>query len=330
MLSLFRKLACAVVFLNCFSTFPTHAQSTPLIERSVTIDGAQRWFLTHVPTAARRGKPLVILLHGGTASMRKTMNWPAGKDWRALSNREGFALIAPNGTQKGGRNPAGNRQHWNDHRSPRSKGVEGVNDVKFILTVIDWAVKELGIDQNRVFVTGGSNGGMMTYRLLLEAPNAFAGAAAFIANLPAATPKIAARGRPVPLMIANATDDKLTAWNGGSEGARGFKDRVLSVPQTRKFWLSHNRARTRPKNLRTLPDKTPEDGCSIKIADHPASANGAKLRIVTMEGSGHTIPSRSGKVPQTRIERRLLGNRCYDVSGAEMAWAFMTGAPDPR
>lgn len=330
MLAFIRKLVVVAVALGCFGTESTRAQSTRLVERSVSVDGTPRWFLTHVPSASTRGKPLVILLHGGTSSMRKTMNWPAGKDWRALSNREGFVLIAPNGTQRGGRNPAGNRQHWNDHRSPRSKGVEGVDDVKFLLTLIDWAAKELGIDRNQVFVTGGSNGGMMTYRMLLEAPNAFAGAAAFIANLPAATPKLATRGRPVPLMIANATNDKLTAWEGGNEGARGFKDRVLSVPQTRNFWLPHNRASTRPTSLRTLPDKSPKDGCSIKIADHPASANGAKLRIVTMEGSGHTIPSRSGQVPQTRIEKRLLGNRCYDVNGADLAWSFMTGAPDRR
>jgi Prolyl oligopeptidase family len=60
----------------------------------------------------------------------------------------------------------------------------GVDDVGFIAALIDWAATERNIDRSRVCVTGISNGGTMTERLVIERPDLFAAAAAFVTNLP--------------------------------------------------------------------------------------------------------------------------------------------------
>lgn len=299
-------------------SLPAQAQQSV---HSIDVSGKIRWLTLVKPPRAKSGAPLVILLHGGTSSMTKTLKWPNGRDWQRLARNKGFVLLAPNGTQAHGSNPKGNRQHWNDHREPNLARSSDADDVAFIRALINWAAAKHGINENRVYVTGASNGGMMTYRLLLEAPELFRAGAAFIANLPRATPQMR-QSKPVPLLIANATNDPLTRWEGGKIGARGQQDYVLSTPATLNFWLKRNRARAKPSTSRTLPDRTPEDGCTLKIADHPARPGGAPVRFIKMEGSGHTVPSRSGRVPQGKLEKRILGQRCYDANGADLVWQF--------
>lgn len=43
-------------------------------------------------------------------------------DWVALAEEKGFVLVAPNGVNPKTGNSTGNRQQWNDLRSPSSVG----------------------------------------------------------------------------------------------------------------------------------------------------------------------------------------------------------------
>ncbi len=293
-------------------------------EQSIQVGAGKRWFLVHRPAPLSPGAPVVILLHGGTGNMNQAFRDVFGQGLAQLSDQNGFLLLIPNGTNANSGNPRGKRQHWNDHRNPSGQSAAPVDDVKFILTLIEWAAETHGIDRSRVFVTGASNGGMMTYRLLIEAPEAFAGGAAFIANLPKATPAEASEGQPVPLMIANGTDDPLMKWEGGLVGARGQQDVVLSAPATRDFWIARNRASGTPDTPRQLPDSAPQDGCHIVVNDYPAEENGARIRFVVMEGGGHTIPSRAGGRKRSAFIERLTGTLCKDTDGADLAWQFFT------
>ena len=47
------------------------------------------------------------------------------------------------------------------------------NDVLFVQEILAWALANLCVDTSRVFVSGESNGGMMTYELITKYPKPF-------------------------------------------------------------------------------------------------------------------------------------------------------------
>ncbi len=93
--------------------------------------------------------------------------------WLRIAEQEGIVLVVPNGVNAETGDTYGNDQNWNDLRSDTAAGQHVVDDVGFLLALLERVVSELELDQPRVFVTGASNGGMMTFRMLLEAPEPF-------------------------------------------------------------------------------------------------------------------------------------------------------------
>lgn len=292
-------------------------------EASLNVAGIERWYRLLLPPEPPDPAPLVLLLHGGTQSMRKIFGEKAGgtAEWENLAREEKFVLLVPNATNSRTGDGKGDRQNWNDIRGPEVRGAPSVDDVRFLKALLDEIESHYRIDKARVYVTGASNGGMMTFRLLIEVPERFAAGAAFIANLPVESGLLKTPSSPTPLMIANATKDPLIQWEGGELGrGRGL---LRATEETVSWWLEANRAE--PENPQTglLPDRDPDDGCRIRMASYPARDGGAPVLFYTMEGGGHAMPSMTHEIPNNFITRRLIGNICRDAEGARLAWEFL-------
>jgi polyhydroxybutyrate depolymerase len=227
----------------------------------------------------------------------------------------------PNGVNAKTGDPKGNDQTWNDVRPPGAARDSEADDVAFINALLDWAVGRYRIDAQRIYVTGASTGGMMTYRLLIEAPERFAAGAAFIANLPAGGPHVKLPPRPTPLMIVNGTQDPLVPWAGGYRQDFGFA--VMSAEATAAWWVRANRADGNRPQTADLPDRAPTDGCRIRRTTYPALADGAPVVFYRVEGGGHAMPSINYPLRDTRLVRWLIGTACADAEGAGLAWEFM-------
>jgi len=293
-------------------------------EGSLRIGNLDRWFLVYRPTGLKDGAPTVLLLHGGTQSMRKVFAEKAGgtRAWPALADREGFLLVVPNGTNTDNGDTRGDRQNWNDLRADGG-AAPAADDRAFLLRLLDHTGASHRTDSRRTYVTGASNGGMMTYRLLIEAPERFAAGAAFIASLPAPPAKTAVPRLATPLLIANGTADPLVKWEGGQ--TRGKGERMMSAAEVRDWWVRANRAATAGKE-EVLPDTDADDGCRIFRTTFPAGGPGsAPVVFLRMEGAGHALPSRSHALPDGLLIRRLIGPLCRDAEGAELAWQFLSG-----
>jgi polyhydroxybutyrate depolymerase len=170
-----------------------------------------RYFRYYVPSNLPKNAAVVILLHGGTQSMRKIFGANSGGTlaWQPLAETEKFLLVVPNGVSETG-DTQGDRQNWNDCRPPvaSSRTRTTADDVGFIRQLVTWASTQYGIDRRRVYATGASNGGLMSYRLGIELNDQIAAVAAFIANLPAAS-ECRNAARPIPIMMSNGTADPL-------------------------------------------------------------------------------------------------------------------------
>ena len=107
-------------------------------ESSLEVGGSTRWYLIYTPEPLPVKPPMVILLHGGTGSMRSIFHPNAGgtKEWLVLAEKEGFILLVPNGTNPETGDTFGDDQNWNDHRSDSAAGQTTADDVGFILALL--------------------------------------------------------------------------------------------------------------------------------------------------------------------------------------------------
>jgi polyhydroxybutyrate depolymerase len=292
-------------------------------ERSLRVGDAERWFRTYVPRDMAAGYPIVIVLHGGTESMRAIFAAHGGglRAWQGIAERDGILLLAPNGTNATTGDAKGDNQAWNDLRTEGVQRNPNADDVSFIEQLADWANINFHTDRGRTYVTGASNGGMMIYRLLVEAPERFAAAAAFIANLPDGSRLLRKPSHPTPLLIMNGTNDRVVRWNGGAVARN--RGRVVSSEATFAWWIDANRAEGNPSLVEALADRDNSDDCRLTRRIYEARPGGAPVVIYTMEGGGHSVPSILYERPNNFPAERSFGPICRDVEGAEIAWEFL-------
>jgi polyhydroxybutyrate depolymerase len=290
--------------------------------KRLQVASGERSFLVQPPTDASRAAPVLLVLHGGTQSMRRLLQRGAGASlaWPGLARRENALLLIPNGTSLEHGEPHGDRQTWNDLRSAGGP-TKRPDDVAFLTALIDWAHATYRTDRRKVFVTGASNGGIMTFRLLMEAPDRFTAAAAFIAALPEGETGLRQPSRVTPLLIVNGTEDRLIKWSGGN--VMGGRGRTRSVEATVAWWRHANRTDDeRRAAIETLPDVAPNDGCQLERIVYPARPGGAEVQFIRMVGGGHTMPSQAHPLEVGFLARQLLGTECRDVETAELVWDF--------
>jgi polyhydroxybutyrate depolymerase len=293
-----------------------------LQEVTVTSGNRERVFLVQAPANPSVPAPVVVLLHGGSQSMRRQFgpNGGATLEWLAVARANNILLLAPNGTNPETGDAKGDTQFWNDYRETATARTSNADDVGFIRDMLTWAQKAYKTDRTRTYVTGASNGGMMTYRLLIEAPEKFAAGAAFIAALPADIARVPKPARATPLMIMAGTADPLVQWNGGA--IAGNRGTVVSAEANLKWWLAANRTNSEPAETTQLPHRDPNDICRIERKSFSAKAGGAPVVFYANQGGGHTMPSIKHKIADGFLVRRFIGHVCRDVEAADLTWAF--------
>lgn len=301
-------MAAAVAAL-CAAVFATGARAKDLFGE-VMVDGVPRTYTVFVPERVRERRgpaPAIVVLHGGFGDgdrVRRIL----GLD--RIAEREGFIAVYPDSEWPG----------WRDGRSRR--GADPV-DVEFLLRLKKSLVRRKLAEPDRMFVAGISNGGMMVQRLACEAPDAFAGFASIIANMPVALIDRCAPRDPVAMMVINGTEDFIVPYDGGQVGRRRFRGPVVSTAETVDFWRANNRCKDRP-GRRVMPDRDPDDGSRVTMFYSTDCASGAPVILLRVEGGGHRVPgSPFDRMP--RLADRTFGLQNNDISTAEVITRFFAG-----
>lgn len=309
--SLFRffpVIALSFSILTCaFANQPVH---DGLTLQSMSYAGLQRTYYLHLPPNYQSATklPLVLALHGGGRADGDDLAERTG--YNRLADQEGFIAVYPNGIDA----------QWNDGRgrtARKSEKIVNIDDVGFLSSLIDLLIQDYKVDPLRVYVTGLSNGGMMTLRMGCEAGSKLAAIAPVIANMPANIVSTCRPGSPIPLLLMNGTQDPMVPWQGGP--VRFFWKKmgiVLSTAETIQFWIRNNQCQTAPK-ITMLPDRDNHDGSTVRVVTYNCPENGADVFLYTIEGGGHNFPgSHTPDLP------RVLGNKNNDINGPEVIWQF--------
>ena len=225
-------------------------------DSTLRVAGATRSYILHVPRVKPKGKyPLVVLLHGGGGNGRQAMR---AYGMNEVADREGFLVAYPNGS--------GRRDvllTWNAGNCCGYAMRQRVDDVAFIRAMVAKIDRDYGIDRSRVYVTGMSNGGMLTHRLGCEAADLFAAIAPVAGAL-----NIDCKPRDaVAVAIFHGTADDHVPYDGGT-GSKAFEPRVdRSVSYAVETWRKAN-------------------GCT-----RDRCRDGTAVTLFTIEGGGHAWPA---------------------------------------
>jgi polyhydroxybutyrate depolymerase len=231
-------LFCGVLLVFSFQNGIASQESRP--GDSIISAGLERTYHIHIPASYDKANPipLLIALHGGGGSGEK-MEELTLQGFNRLSDKEGFIVVYPDGIEN----------HWNDgrenvrYRAHREK----IDDVGFISALVEHLAKEYNIDKKRVYATGISNGAMMLFRLACELSGKITAIAPVAGSMPESLPSRCSPSRSISVLIISNTADPLVPWGGGEIrfGLRRF-GKVLSVPETVKFWSTHSQCSSSP------------------------------------------------------------------------------------
>ncbi|MBI4207598.1 MAG: polyhydroxybutyrate depolymerase [Betaproteobacteria bacterium] len=283
-------------------------------EFSITHQTLKRSYLVRVPPHASADSPLPVVFnfHGGGGNA-KTQKWYSRMDRTA--DREGFIAVYPNGT--GG---FGTRLlTWNAGNCCGVAAVTRVDDVGFVLAVIDDLARKTPIDAARIYATGLSNGSMMAYRIAAEASDRIAAVAgvAGAMTLPKFAPKV-----PVPVMHVHSVDDQRALYEGGLGPAFPMTDtRVFhtSVDSMLKKWTAHNGCPAQGTAAAPVAGKpgSPDEGHTATRITYGPCRDGTEVILWKLTGPGHVWPG-----GQRDFLPLLLGTSSAVIDANSEMWAF--------
>ena len=91
-----------------------------------------------------------------------------------------------------------------------------VDDVDFINTIIDWVSGEYNIDQERIYSTGMSNGGFMSYHLACNLSSRIAAIASVTGSMTKQTLEDCDPSHPTPVLQIHGVADRTVPYIGNS------------------------------------------------------------------------------------------------------------------
>lgn len=282
-------------------------------EEKVTLDsgGVTRWYFRHVPPGydGKRPTPIVIDIHGYSegASVHTKMSalGPFGDE-------HGFVTITPQGR--------GTIPYWDT--------TLGSIDLQFTGALLDSLDRTLCVDDNRVYVTGLSNGAFMTSAV----------ACAFADRIAAAAPVAGIRdisgcrpSRPVPVVAFHGTADPFVAFDGGL----GPKALALPAPDgSGKTLAQEGLADTKGPSITDITAAwAKRNGCSSPPAEQSIAADvtvlrykcpsGSETELYRITGGGHTWPGSEF----SKAIASFVGPTTSSISANDVMWNFFSAHP---
>ena len=266
---------------------------------SMEIGGRSRTYLVHLPPGydGQTPLPMVLVLHGATESPEGVERLSGMSE---TADKENFIAVYPRGT--GRLNPA-HLPTWNSGACCGYAMEQRVDDVAFLRALIDKIEKDYPIDQKRVFVTGISNGGMMSYRLACELSDKIAAAAPVEGSqdIPCQP------SEPVSIIVFHGTADHLVPFNGGSTPFQmGSKRSDTPVLDTVAFWVKEDGCSQTPKHTESK---------ELHTDVYTGCAGGTGVALYAIQGGHHNWPGTA-----------LSGN---SVPATDLMWRFFSEHPKP-
>jgi len=195
---------------TCPATVASAGDST----KNVMVGTLNRSYVLHIPSGYNGSKPLPLVIDfhplGGTGSGQENSN-----GWKAKADSVGFIMAYPNSYNS--------NNSWNVGFCCQDAQKNQIDDVGFTRAMIQQIETIACVDTKRIYATGCSNGGGMTYKAACDLADIIAGAAPvdFRCVYGGSTQSPSCEGckpaRPISIThFDNTGDTALVPYNGGT------------------------------------------------------------------------------------------------------------------
>ena len=244
-------------------------QAQTTVNGSFMHDGINRTYSFYIPASYNPAQPvpLIIGLHGTSSSGALFSQY---RNFKPIADTANFIMVHPDGTTILG------QKFWNYGNVAGST----VDDVGFLVALIDTISAHYAINQNRVYSVGMSNGGFMTYYLACQT-NRFAAIGSVTGSMGTTMYANCNPQRPTPSIHIHGTADAINPYAGNST-SKGIKD-------VNRFWVNQNGCDTVPA-LFPVANTNTTDNATAERYLYGNGINGHTVELFKVTGGEHTWP----------------------------------------
>lgn len=214
---------------------------------NITVDGASRNYQVYAPSGIEKNRPLIIQMHG--MNQDASYQRDAAK-WEPIADTARFVIVFPNGINKG----------WD---------LGGNKDLNFLKALINEMNSKYGIDKNRVYVSGFSMGGMMSYYAATKMSDQIA-AIAPVSGYPMGGGTPSGR-KNMPIIHTHGTTDDVVNYNGGVSNLKG--------------WVNYEKCSASSQKISPYPSG--KNGSAATLEVWSGCEGGSEIRLMSIAGKGH-------------------------------------------
>ena len=232
-------------------------------------EGTEREYLIHRPKDLPKKAPLVVFLHGYRGDARRYAKMGMSR----VADENQFAVVYPQGLKD-----RRDITHWNARMR-----LSNVDDIGFLVALIDHLQKKYDLDPDRTFVSGVSNGGFMSYTMVSEHPDRFRAAASIIGTVSGESWRRRDQMKPVPILQISGLSDNIVPVDGSMTrlgGWGGAPDQKTII----KFFRELNQTK------REEVEKLSSRATAYRYLD---GVNGNEVWLYEVEDWGHRVPRAS-------------------------------------
>jgi poly(3-hydroxybutyrate) depolymerase len=212
---------------------------------SFKVAGVMRYYVVYAPSGLGGNPPLVFNVHGYNIDgplMR------AITQMDKVADREKFIIVYPSALNKS----------WN---------MSGGDDLTFIVSIIDTIDARYHIDRNRVYATGFSQGGFISFLLGCKYSDVFAA----IAPVSGMLNGTCTLKRPVPMFLKFGTNESVAS--------------VSQFMASVNSWLKLDSCPSTPVVTRPYPSTNPKS--KVTRLSYGPCAQGSEVVVDTVAGGTH-------------------------------------------
>lgn len=269
----------------------TFAQQT--INASIQHDGLTRDYILYIPEiySGNEAVPLVFNFHGYGSNAGQQLFYG---EFRPIADTAGFILVVPEGTVYQG------STHWNVGGWTTGSTVD---DVGFVDALLDTLIEQYAIDAHRIYSTGMSNGGFMSYLLACQLSDRFTAVASVTGSMTPETINNCAPSHPTPILQIHGTADDVVPYTGALW--------TQSVEDVLDYWVQYNACTSTP-TLTEIPNTNTTDGTTAEQYVYANGNQGVEVEHFKIIDGAHTWPGAPFAFPGTN----------YDIDASVEIWRF--------
>jgi poly(hydroxyalkanoate) depolymerase family esterase len=227
------------------------------------VAGVDRQTILYAPSGLGANPPLVYVIHGFNMSGQQEVQLT---QMNKVADTAKFVVVYPNALKN-----ASNQQSWD---------MTGPNDYGYLLSLIDTVDGRYHIDRKRVYVSGFSMGGFLSFNIGCR----YADVIAAIAPVSGTLNQECTLKRPLPTIFTFGTNE-------------GFD--VSTFVQTGEKWVQLNGCSPTPKVIRPYPPGNPNS--VVTRLEYSGCNAGVEVVIDTVKGGPHEWPMNT----QTKVNNSV-------------------------